>query len=692
MNKKLLEQFAEFPIPSYGQWREVTEKSLKGATFEKHLITQTYEEISLQPMYRREDIEKLTTIQSLPGKSPFLRGNNPISVGWEINQEILAATPSQFNKIAREDLQRGQTSLNIVLDSPTKAGLEPTEAPKSVGVTGLSLSSLEDIAIAFNQIDLTTVPLHLHCGENSLPIFTVICAYVETLQQNSSRLSGAIGMDPLGELISKGKLYYTLEDCFKNMATVTGWASIHAPMVKTVLIHGDVYHNGGSSAVEELAFAIATGVEYLQALVSRGIEINTAARHVRFVFAIGSNFFMEIAKLRAARTLWAAIVKEFGGNEMAQKMDIHARTSAWTKTIYDPYVNMLRGTSEAFAAVVGGANSIHVSPFDEAIQKPTAFSRRIARNVGIILNEEAHLAKTTDPVGGSWYVETLTKEVSEKAWSLFQKTEEIGGIVEALKQSFPQNTVKRTAQKRERSIQHRRDKIIGTNMYVNLFEKQVDNELDETVEIENHIKACTQRSRISVKQLETIENGINSAKQGATIGQLSTMYKKTTKPIVSIEPIVQTRASINFEDLRRRAKAYQEKTGKSLTVFLATIGEVSEYKARADFASGFFEVGGFHIIRSNGSTSQEDNIKEAIDAFADVTVICGNDQAYKEQAVSIVTSIKSALPNTTVLLAGKPHEEEQNRFKHAGVSDFVYLGSNCYEMLYRLQVQKGVVE
>lgn len=695
MDKKIVDQFSEFEIPSYEQWRDLTEQSLKGASFEKRLITETYEGILLQPMYRKEDAATLPFLQSLPGMAPFTRGTKTLINGWEINQEINVGIPTSFNKVARHDLSKGQTSLNIVLDTPTKRGINANEATSEVGKAGLSISGVTDVAGALKDIDFGNVPFHVSAGANSLPILALIIAHLEQSGRQVEELHGCIGMDPLAELVANGTLAYELEDCYTLMADITKWANENSPHLQTVLIHGNVYHDGGSSTVEELAFSLSTGVEYLQALTSQGIDINKAASSIRFSFSIGSGYFMEIAKLRAARTLWARIVETFGGNEEAQKMTMHARTSAWTKTVFDPYVNMLRATTEAFSAAVGGADSIHVSCFDEAIQKSTAFSRRIARNASIILKEEAHIARTIDPAGGSWYIEVLTNEVAKKAWGLFQETERKGGIFQSLIKEFPQNLVQQTASKRVGNIASRKDIFVGTNMYVNIEEKGIDwLAIDEASQINDHINKVKGRAHRPVESLAAIPNkteaSIQVAKQGASLGEIAEATGSRSESVVSVKAIRPTRGAIQFEQLRQTINENAEKAGNRPKVFLANLGPISAYKVRADFAAGFFEVGGFDVIQNNGFTSAKEAADAAIASNAGIVIICGKDEDYQQAAIPLARSIKKADAQITVLLAGKPSEVDEIRFKEAGIAEFAHAGSNCYDVLSQLLDKKGV--
>ncbi|MBP3041854.1 acyl-CoA mutase large subunit family protein, partial [Bacillaceae bacterium Marseille-Q3522] len=523
--KKTFFENLNFDIPSYNQWKEKAEKSLNGESLE-NLITYTYEGISLQPMYRQKDIRNTTLTYSYPGFSPFTRGKEVTNNGWEVNQEINIGTPNEFNKVAKYEISKGQTSLNIVIDNPTKNGFNADEFPEETGNKGLSISGVSDVVMLLKDINLTYIPIHIYAGVNSLPLFSLFIAALEKEDRKVKHLKGCFGMDPFKELITNGSIRYDLSEIYDIMTEITKWTLEYAPDLQTILVHSDPYHNGGSSAVEELAFTLSTGVEYLYALTTRGMDVNKAAPKIRFVFSIGSNCFVEIAKLRAARTLWARIVEVFGGSSNAQKMYIHARTSLWTKTVFDPYVNILRASTEAFSAVVGGANSIHVSCFDEAIQKSTSFSRRIARNTSIILKDEAKMALTTDPGGGSWYIEVLTNEIAKKSWDIFKKIESMGGILSALKRGFPQKQVNETAEKRENNLALLKDIFVGTNMYINLKEEELDiKPFDESHAIEYHVKQVKSRGGLLTIGLKNKTNIITKlvdlAKSGANLSQIA---------------------------------------------------------------------------------------------------------------------------------------------------------------------------
>ncbi|MDS4070628.1 MAG: acyl-CoA mutase large subunit family protein, partial [Candidatus Competibacter sp.] len=470
--------FNEFPPTPHEEWRKVIDKFLKGAPFEKRLVTKTYENIDLQPMYRQEDIEGLPHLDSLPGFAPYLRGTTPlgyVASSWDVAQELPYGTPAAFNDALRADLARGQNAVNLVLDRPTLAGVDADQAEADdVGKGGLSISSVADLARALDGVDIENTPLFIQASTSALTFTALLAALARKQGKSLAKVRGAIGMDPLGQLARDGRLPRDLDGIYDVMAQLATWARANAPQLQTITVQGSPYHNGGASTTQELALALATAVDYVRAMQARGLGIDDIAPRIRFSLSIGSNFFMEIARLRAARLLWAKIVQAFGGNEASQKMSLHARTSAWNQTVYDPHVNLLRATTEAFSSAVGGCDSLHISPFDELLRVPDEFSRRVARNTHTVLREESHITKTIDPAGGSWYVENLTDSVGRKTWAIFQEVEKQGGMAKALEAGWPQAQIADTAAKRAANLAKRKDIFVGTNMYPNLKETRIE--------------------------------------------------------------------------------------------------------------------------------------------------------------------------------------------------------------------------
>jgi methylmalonyl-CoA mutase len=506
-----------------------------------------------------------------------------------------------------------------------------------------------------------------------------------------------VSSDPLGVLARRGTLPLSLERAYDEMAHLTEWATTHAPNLQTIAVHGHPYHNGGGNAVQELAFTLATAVDYIRAMQQRGLNIDSIAPRLGFAFSLGSNVFMEIAKLRAARLIWSQAVVAFGGNEESQKMSIHARTGALNKTLQDPYVNMLRTTVESFAGAIGGCDSMHVAPFDDVFRQPDEFSRRIARNTQIILQEECNLTRLIDPAGGSWYIETLTDTLARDAWALFQEVEQQGGMFKALQAGMPQEKVAEVAKARAQALETRKDVLVGTNMYANLYEKPLEDRAPDPATVKQERAAQVKRSGAGSDKLSTlsgatgtarVEAAIEAALAGATLNELVSTLRSGDSGQPSITPVRSHRVAEMFEILRANATAYQNQTGKRPQVFLATMGPLVQHKGRADFTTGFLEVGGFEMIRPSGFDTPEQAAKAAIDSGARIVVICSTDDTYPDIVPSLTKQIKEATPEITVILAGYPADHVES-FKAAGVDDFLHLRANCYRMNVQLQQKIG---
>lgn len=702
----------EFPHPTYAAWREAAEQALKGAPFDKKLISKTYEGIDLQPLYRQEDAAGLPHLESWPGFSPYVRSSHAseyVKQPWLICQELPYSTAEEFNSSLRHDLAAGQTAVHLLLDKATLLGQDPDEAQVGdVGQGGLSIATLDDLAKALAEIDLEQVPIYLNASSAAQPSTALLMALVRRQDKSTAKLRGGIEMDPLGSLAGEGTFPRSIPGAYDRMAELMTWAKSQAPQLTTVTVHGQPYSNGGAHAVQELAFVLATAVEYVREMLARNLAIDDVAPRLRFSFSVGSNYFMEVAKLRAARWLWAKVVSAFGGSVEAQKMALHVRTAAWNKTVYDPYVNLLRTTTEAFAGVVGGCDSLHVSCFDEAIGLPDEFSRRLARNTHLILQQESHLTRVIDPAGGSWYVEKLTAQVAEQSWRLFQEVERQGGMGQALTAGFPQEQIAQTAAQRAANLGLRRDILVGTNMYPNLGEKPVEARTPDYEALHKKRAAYVgeyrtaldnERSTIVLEKLAQILNAppeavmeaaIEAALAGATLGEIARTLRTGDEAKTTIQPIGTHRGAALFESLRQAAEAYQAKTGSRPRAFLANMGSIPQHKARADFSTGFLQVGGFEVIGNNGFASVEAAAQAALASGASLVVICSTDDTYPELVAPLTQQIKAAKPKTLVLLAGYPAEQIEAH-QAAGVDGFIHLRANVYETLTDLQQKLGVV-
>ncbi len=699
LNNQLL---TEFSPPSYEEWREEAERALKGKPLDK-LVTRTYDGIDVQPIYRQADVDGLPHQDSLPGFAPFLRGTEAQPQPWGICQELPYSTAAEFNGAVRYDLERGQTAVHLRVDRATQLGQDPDEAAVGdVGAGGVSVATVDDLATALDGIDLEQTALFFGASSAAVPTAALLFALAKRQGRNPGKLQGSLEMDPLGTLAATGQLPRSVAGAYNVMASLLRWAVANAPKLDIVTVHGQPYADAGASAVQELAFVVATAVEYLRQLQTRGLAVDDVAPRIRFSFAVGANYFLEVAKLRAARVVWAKVVQAFGGSTESQKMTLHARTASWNKTVYDPYVNMLRVTTEAFAGAVGGADSMHTGSFDEAIGLPDEISRRIARNTQIILQNEAHLTKVVDPAGGSWYVEKLTDEVARAAWALFQTVENQGGMAAALQAGFPQTQVAQTAAAQAKNLATRKDILVGTNKYPNLIETlpaaikpdyaalhhsraayitAYRTELDN--EQSTHVLALLSKV-LEAEEAAVLDAAIEAALAGATLGELSRTLRTGDEAKTTVTPLAPHRAAEPFETLRAFAEAYAAKNGNRPRVFLANIGPIPKHKPRADFSTDFFQVGGFEMVNNDGFATPEAAAQAALASGAPVVVICGTDDMYPTMVSPLTQAIKTANPKVTVILAGYPADQIEAH-KAAGVDEFIHIKANVVEILSKLQ-------
>lgn len=702
--------FNEFPGTDYQTWKTEVERLLKGAPFDKKMKPRTYEEIELEPIYRREDLDQLTFKNTLPGLPPFTRSANLLGYSvksWDIAQKLPYPTTGQINEALVKDIKNGQTAISLKLDKASRRFVDPDNAESGeVGRNGTSIASIVDIEKLLSDIDVKKIPVHIQTGTSALPLASIVFGYLKKNNQDFSDLTGSLKADPIGELAALGELPIGIDTAFNEMSSLTKWVSKNKIDIKTIAVDASVYHNSGGSAIEELAYSLAVGVEYLREMEKQNISIEDTAKQMVFNYSIGSNFFIEIAKLRAARMLWSKIIHDCGGNEQAQKMTIHSKTSFYNKSSYDPYVNLLRATTEAFSAVAGGCDSLHVGFFDDTFKQPDEFSRRIARNIQTILKEESHFDKIIDPAGGSWYIENLTNQLAQKAWQHFQEIEEAGGIVEALKSGLPQKRIESISTKRQSNIAKRKDVFIGTNMFANLSEKPIERQTPDYAQIyqerNNEFRSFIDSINNDIKSemLEklyqavkndnesVIDNAIEAAKSGASLGEISRTIRRDSQNSITIYPLRIQRGPELFEVLRGSVEKYKNNTGKSIEVTLACFGKVSEYKAREDFSIGFFQAGGFlteTLVVKNDQSAAEIISKSK----SPIVVICSTDDNYLNIVPSFVKTLRDSNPSITTVLAGYPKEQIENH-KKSGIDEFIYMGANVYEILVKLSTKIGV--
>jgi len=620
--------FQEFPGVSTDAWEAKIKEDLKGADYEKKLIWKTAEGFSIKPYYRAEDLDSIKALtESLPGQFPFIRGNKTNGNDWKICQDIESADIKTANRIAADALARGANAVSLNVENVNTAG---------------------DLKALLKDIDVTKTTFSFNSSK-SYPKFAGLL--VEALGGNAAETCGSFDFDPISYLLLNGNFHFSHEKDLAEALELHKIAGTGLPHFRLITVNGHYFHNSGSTLTQELAFALASGNEYLASLTSNGIEIDKAAKSIIFSFASGSNYFMEIAKLRAARLLWARIVEQYQPKSMeCAAMRIHVTTANWNKTIYDPYVNLLRTTTETMSAALGGADIITVLPFDLNFKEPDEFSTRIARNQQIILKQESSLEKVVDPASGSYYIESLTASMADSAWQLFLNVEEKGGVIEAVKAGFIQDAVAASAKQCNADIAGRRTIMLGTNQHPNPLEKMLDKiQADEDYD------------------------------------------EETTAGPVPVYKIMETyRGADAFEDLRLATEIWENEGNKRPHVFLLTIGNIAMRKARAGFSTGFFGCAGYKVTDNAGFNTVEEGVKDALAAKADIVVICSSDEEYAEFGSAAAKALKQANPEVLVVVAGYPKEILETLIE-AGVDEFIHARVNVLDTLYAFQQKVGVM-
>jgi len=648
----------EFDTPSFDDWKTVVEKALKGAPFEKKLFSKTYENIDVRPLYTGADWEGNP---GLPGMAPYTRGArfSGSVQGWDIRQLHAHPDPVAGNKAILEDLERGVTSLLIRFDKAARQG-EGAESANA-GVEGSMVYSVEDLEALLKGVELNLAPVALEGG-------AAFAAAAELLKEAWSRsgckndeVEGAFGADPLGVLAEEGALPQGLDKAIGQMVALAKETAETYPCVTAVRVNTEPYFSAGASDAQDLACALATGVAYLRAMTDGGMTVDQAIGQIVFSIPTGTDFFLSIAKLRAARKLWGRVAEACGAS--GQQMTLHAMTAERVMSKRDPWVNMLRTTVTGFAGGIGGADSVTVLPFDAALGLPDGLARRIARNTQVILQEESNVAKVIDPSGGSWYQEDLTDKIAGEAWAFFQAIEKEGGMAAVLQSGWLAEQIEMVHVVRMNNIARRKDALTGINEFPNISENDV---VRESVDIAAVKKAAAERAG------------------GKTIASLFEQGEAT-----AVTPMPVHRLPEEFEALRDASDAFKAKTGSRPKIFLVNLGKVAQHTARATYAKNFFEAGGIEAISNKGFSDADAAAKAFEESDAEIAIICGTDAQYEEMVADFAPAIKGSGAKI-VFLAGHPGKKIKD-YKKAGVDAFIGVGSNVLEILKSTLSDLGVM-
>ena len=615
-NKEKL--FTEFTAPTTQEWLDKIQVDLKGADFQKRLVWRTNEGFNVQPFYRREDLANLKTPDALPGEFPFVRGNKKDNNEWYVRQNIAVEDPKEANAKALDILNKGIDSLGFRI--------------KGSDVSAKFIETLlKDIYCEIVDLNFRTCPRH------ALELAQIVHAYFTKKGFDKAKLSFTVGFDPIESILTTGKdMTELLAEGPKIVEALKDYPKAHV-----MTVHTETLNNAGAYIVQELGYALAWGNEYLQQLVDAGVDVDLAACQMKFYMGVSENYFMEIAKFRAARLLWAQIVKQYEPKDDAScKMTINATTSTYNQTLFDSYVNLLRSQTEAMSAALGGVHSMVVTPFDAPYEKATDFSERIARNQQLLIKEEAHFDRIVDASAGSYYIEHLTDALAQEGWKLFLKIEDEGGFLEACKKGIVQDDINATNVKRHGDAAKRKEFLLGTNQFPNFTEKSEGKRAVAG-------KACC--------------HGGNDCE----------------KPFKKLET---TRLAADFEDLR----IHTEET-KVPTAFMLTIGNLAMRQARAQFSCNFLACAGYKVIDNLDFKTVEEGVDAALEAKADIVVICSSDDEYAEYAIP---AFKYLNGRAMFVVAGAPACMED--LKAAGIENFVHVKCNVLETLKEYNQKLGI--
>ena len=615
--------FAEFPPVSTQQWEEVINKDLKGADYNKKLVWRTIEGFDVKPYYRAEDLESLSYLNTNPAEFPFTRGKQATSNVWDIRQDIKQKNPAEANRIALEAVKGGCNSL---------------------GFCAKQVADSNAMATLLNGIDLAKVKINFNCSKDFVALLKLRVEYLGTKGIDPKTVQGSVNFDMFKHALNHGDFCGGEEGEYALAKSLIEFAESNLPGFRVLTVNGNLFQNSGSSIVQELGFTLAAANELIAKLTDNGVAPEKVARQMVFSFAIGSNYFMEIAKIRAARMLWSKIVEQYHpACDCAYKVFIHAASSVWNKSLYDAYVNMLRTTTETMSVVIAGADSISVAPFDIAYKEADDFSYRIARNQQILLKEESYLDKIADPAAGSYYIENLTDSIAQYAWKVFLAVEEKGGFGQAIRQGYVQDEIEATATKRNNDIAMRKTVILGTNQYPNLNDQMLD-------KITKNEKCCC-------------------------------CCHDEEGPIRKLH---QYRGAEAFEELRLAT----ERSGNRPKVFMLTYGNVAMRRARSGFATNFFGVVGYEIIDNVGFATAQEGVDAALKAGADIVVLCSSDDEYPEIVADACKLLKGKVKS--IVLAGYPKEQVEE-FKTAGIDEFIHVKTNALQCLTAFQKLMGLI-
>ena len=690
------------------QWREVAKRELRGRDLES-LDTKTPEGIDVKPLYTSADTDNLADQNTVPGSDPFVRGiRATMYTGrpWTIRQYAGFSTAEESNDFYRKNLAAGQKGLSVAFDLATHRGYDSDHdrVVGDVGKAGVAIDSVEDMKVLFDGIPLDEMSVSMTMNGAVLPVLAMFVVAGEEQGVDRGALSGTIQNDVLKEFMVRNTYIYPPEPSMRIVADIIDYTSREMPRFNSISISGYHMQEAGATLAQELAYTLADGMEYVRVAKSKGLDVDDFAGRLSFFFCIGMDFFMEAAKLRAARKLWARIMTDLGAKKDGSKLlRTHCQTSGVSLTEQDPYNNVVRTAYEALAAVLGGTQSLHTNSFDEAIALPTETSARIARNTQLILQHETGVTRTVDPLGGSYYVESLTDELADKAWSMIQEIEAYGGMTKAVVDGLPKRNIEKAAARRQARVDGGDDVIVGVNRYRLEDEPAVDSlridnakvrrqqiERLKAVRAQRDDNACTH----SLTNLTTaareesgnlLELAIEAARSRATLGEISTALEEVFGRHQGVTDVVTGVYEDEYSNtgemtlIKQRVKDYAKERGRDPYVLVAKMGQDGHDRGAKVIASSFTDIG-FKVSVSDLFMTPEEVVEKCKELPIDVVGVSSLAAGHLTLIPRLVELLnENDLGNIKVVCGGVIPEQDYQALLDAGVSEIFGPGTSVID-------------
>lgn len=690
---------------SYDAWRTAAEQELKGKSVDD-LTWETPEGLSVKPLYTAADLEQLENIDTLPGMAPYLRGpratmyaNRP----WTIRQYAGFSTAEDSNKFYRDNLAAGQKGLSVAFDLATHRGYD-SDHPRvvgDVGKAGVAIDSVEDMKTLFDGIPLDEMSVSMTMNGAVLPVLAGYIVAAEEQGVAKEKLSGTIQNDILKEFMVRNTYIYPPTPSMRIVADIIEYTAKNMPRFNSISISGYHMQEAGATAVQELAFTLADGLEYVRAANAKGLDVDKFAPRLSFFFAIGMNFFMEIAKLRAARLLWSELMAQFKPKDPRSSMlRTHCQTSGVSLTARDPYNNVVRTTIECMAAVLGGTQSLHTNALDEAIALPTPFSARIARNTQLIVAEETGIPNVIDPLGGSYYVESLTASLADAARKLIGEVEELGGMTKAVEDGLPKQVIEESAARRQARIDRGEEVVVGVNKYEKENEDDIDIlNVDNDVVRESQVRrlaeirasrddaACRSALDGLTKAAESgdgnlLELAIVATRARATVGEISDalekVYTRHRAQIRSISGVYGSayEGDAGFEKIRADVATFAELEGRRPRMLVVKMGQDGHDRGAKVIATAFADIG-FDVDVGPLFQTPDEAARQAIENDVHVIGVSSQAAGHKTLVPALIDELKAqGADDILVICGGVIPAQDYDFLRSKGVSAIYGPGTN----------------